>query len=308
MMYLGIDIGGSGFKYGLGTSTNGLKYFGNTPLRQRNLEGFKAAVLQIVSDVDKRVGLDTIAAIGIGSPGLIDRESGKVVGVNPNLPFWEGEKPETLIPAEYSIPVFSDNDANLMALAEARALHMDNILGITVGSGIGSGIIVGGLIYRGANGFAGELGHCCIAEDGLPCNCGRKGCVEAYASVDGIRRRLGEENPRYRLMDVPQLLSARNSDPIVEDYISMGRDKLCQAIACAVQLLDPQAVVIGGGGMDLGIYHIDKMAKSIKQHLQQVQADKLAVLKARNGNQAGVMGAIILAEQALVRRSEQNLL
>lgn len=307
-MYLGIDIGGSGFKYGLGTSTNGLKYFGNIPLRQRDLEGFKAAVLHIVAEVDKRVGLDTISAIGIGSPGLIEKESGKVVGINPNLPFWEGEKPETLIPAHYSIPVFSDNDANLMALAEARALHMDNILGITVGSGIGSGIIVHGRIYRGANGFAGELGHCCVVENGLPCNCGRKGCVEAYASVDGIRRRLTEENPRYGLMDVPQLLAARNSDPVVEEYISIGREKLSQAIACAVQLLDPQAVVIGGGGMDLGIYRIDKMETSIKKYLQPVQADKLAVLQARNGNRAGVMGAIIFAEQSLVRRSEQNLL
>lgn len=306
--YLGIDIGGSGMKFGLGSSSSKLMYYGNIPLAKKDLASFREIVLHILEETDKRVGLKNISAIGIGSPGLIDSDSGKVVGINPNLPFWAGYDPRELIPAEHGIPVFCDNDANMMALAEARILNMQNVLGITVGSGIGSGLVIGGKIYHGAHGYAGELGHACIEAQGLPCNCGKRGCVEAYASVDGIRRRLNKENPRYTLMDLPQLLAARHSDKVIGDYIADGLKKLCLAIAGAVQCLDPEAVVIGGGGMDVGVYQLHELEAGIKSLLQKVQADKMAVLQARNGNQAGVMGAIMLAEQSLSEVSERNLL
>lgn len=306
--YLGIDIGGSGMKYGLGSSSSKLKYYGTVPLTNKDLASFQKMVLHILAETDKRVGLKNILGIGIGSPGLIDSSSSKVVGINPNLPFWADYDPRELIPKDYGIPVFCDNDANMMALAEARVLNLQNVMGITVGSGIGSGLIIRGKIYHGAHGFAGELGHACVVADGLACNCGKIGCVEAYSSVDGIRRRLNKENPRYSLMDLPQLLAARNSDPVIGVFISDGLQKLCMAIAGAVQCLDPEAVVIGGGGMDVGVYQLGELETGIKSLLQKVQADKMAVLQARHGNQAGVMGAIMLAEQSLSEDWERNLL
>ncbi len=296
--YLGIDIGGSAVKFGWGNSQSGLQYFSTVHIKNKCLSEFKTIIEKVLKEVETRIGFSNIHGIGIGSPGTIDFHSGKVVGVNPNLPFWINHDPCELIPATLGLPVLCDNDANLMALAEANSHKAKHALGITVGSGIGSGIVIDGKIYRGANGFAGELGHVIVVDSGAKCNCGRLGCMEAYASVDGLRNRLSEESPHYNDMQLSQILAIKSADQLVAGHINFGQKMLCGAVAGTVIALDPELVVLGGGGMDVGLYSIADIKKDIYELLPEVNRSKVQIKQATHGNKAGVIGAIILLEQA----------
>lgn len=157
----------------------------------------------------------------MGMPGAIDKITGLVTTNNPNLPFWVNHHPSELLPENCNIPFAFDNDANLMALAESHTQKKDYVAGVTIGSGIGCGTIIEGRIYHGAYGFAGELGHICVVDKGLRCNCGKNGCLEAYASGEGLRRS-ALKNPCYAEMDLPAILAIKETDTLVGDYIKQG--------------------------------------------------------------------------------------
>lgn len=293
---LGMDIGGSAIKYGWGTR-EGLQRFGAIQLAKKNMDEFHQVTSLILEQVDKELGLKSVAAVGIGSPGTIEHSSGKTRGVNPNLPFWTDCAPAHLIPSSLNIPVFVDNDANLMALAEAHHHHAQHALGITVGSGIGGGIVLNGDIYHGANGFAGEFGHVTVVDNGSLCNCGRRGCLEAYASVDGLRRRLELEDARFAGMSLSSLLELHDSR--VDEAIRTGHKCLVSAIVNYVTMFDPEYVILGGGGMDAGMYNPGEIQKDMEHVLAEVNRGKVKVVKAYHGNKAGVWGAILLASKGI---------
>ncbi|HQC31919.1 MAG TPA: ROK family protein, partial [Candidatus Cloacimonas sp.] len=195
-----------------------------------------------------------------------------------------------------NIPFAFDNDANLMALAESYTQKKDYVAGVTIGSGIGCGIIIEGRIYHGAYGFAGELGHICVVDKGLRCNCGKNGCLEAYASGEGLRRRLALKNPCYAEMDLPAILAIKETDTLVGDYIKQGQLMLTAALSGLATCLDPEIIIIGGGAMDLGLYCIWELKEEIIKKLPAAHSNHLKVTKAINGNKAGVLGAIKLIE------------
>ncbi len=294
--YLGLDIGGSSIKFGW-RFPKGLRYFASMPITTKDMEHVKQVVARILEAADREIGLSNLSAIGIGSPGTIDLNTGKLTGVNPNLPFWTDHSPVELIPPDLNIPVFFDNDANLMALAEARHYNSSHALGVTIGSGIGGGLVLNGALYHGAHGFAGEFGHVCMVEDGISCNCGRPGCLEAYASVDGIRRRLAALDTILATYELAELLKLQDSR--VMQCIYEGGSMLVTAIVNIVTMLDLDCVIIGGGAMDANMYDITVMEKDIIRHLPVANAGKVRILKAFHGNQAGVIGALQLAEQGL---------
>ncbi|PKN73473.1 MAG: hypothetical protein CVU50_01785 [Candidatus Cloacimonetes bacterium HGW-Cloacimonetes-3] len=294
--FLGMDIGGSSIKFGW-CYPNGLHYFASMAITIKTLEHFKQVVTRILEATDREIGLSNLRAIGIGSPGTIDRSTGKITGVNPNLPFWTDHCPAELIPAELNIPVFYDNDANLMAMAEAQHYKSNNALGITIGSGIGGGLVLNSAIYHGAHGYAGELGHMCMVEEGILCNCGRKGCLEAYASVDGIRRRLAAMDTSFASYELSELLKLHDSR--IMRYISEGSAMLVTAIVNLVTMLDLDCVIIGGGAMDANMYDITAIEKDIILCLPLANKGKVRIVKAFHGNEAGVFGALQLAQQGI---------
>jgi len=204
--------------------------------------------------------------------------------------------PRELLPENCNIPFAFDNDANLMALAESYTQKKDYVAGVTIGSGIGCGIIIEGRIYHGAYGFAGELGHICVVDKGLRCNCGKNGCLEAYASGEGLRRRLALKNPCYAEMDLPAILAIKETDTLVGDYIKQGQLMLTAALSGLATCLDPEIIIIGGGAMDLGLYCIWELKEEIIKKLPAAHSTHLKVTKAINGNKAGVLGAIKLIE------------
>lgn len=302
-LQLGLDIGGSSIKYGWGCKS-GLQYFGSIHHKEKSLAGFKQTVDQILEECRQKVGWERISAVGIGTPGTIDLQSSKLVGVNPNLPFWTNLDPRDLIPANLNIPVFCDNDANVMCLAEAWLRGSEKkVAGITVGSGIGCGFVVDGKIYRGAHGYAMELGHTTSFADGEPCFCGRYGCLEAYTSVEGLKRRMqkipGAERQIFAHSGLRELLDFSQDKAEAKKIIQEGLKTLARGISDLVVILDPDVVVLGGGAMDGGLYPFEELAKTAKTYMPAQNAEKTTLEKALEGNRAGVLGAIILASQGV---------
>lgn len=290
--YLGIDIGASSFKYGVGDSKHGLQCFDTIWIKEKSLSAFREIMAQILV----RVQDQELSGIGIGSPGTFSMPEGKLVGTNPNLPFFVGLSPRELIPKGLDLPVYVDNDANLMALAEANLQNSSVAVGLTIGSGIGSGIVIDGKVFHGAHGFASEAGHCIMVFDGEECSCGQRGCLEAYSSVDGIRRRLQRQSLPYHALSLPKLIALRAREPELDMVISEGEKVLIMAVANLISLLDPQIVILGGGAMELGLYDINQINSLSAQYLPKAHQQVASCVLAGFGNRAGVMGAITLCE------------
>ncbi|MDD2331884.1 MAG: ROK family protein [Candidatus Cloacimonetes bacterium] len=306
MTFVGIDIGGSSIKYGTGTAARGIEHFSSLALDAKELKKpgalnyFRDRFARIFADLSALIPLEKIAAIGIGTPGMIDQAEKKIRGVNPNLRFWTDLNPAIVIPHKISQPLFFDNDANLMALAEASfyppGLH---ILGLTLGSGIGSGFIIDHQVYHGARGFAMELGHLCVVSNGKLCNCGKRGCLEAYASLNGIQNRMTELGIDHQNPGLASILSLGASDQRIKRLIFRGLKYLSIALANSVILLNPDLIILGGGGAELGIYPPEKLLEGIRKLLPTPHTEHLKIGNARLGNKAGVFGAILLAESEL---------
>lgn len=302
-LHLGLDIGASSVKFGYGDCKQGLQSFDKIELTEQSLPHLKQVCAQILDSVDSRVGLDSILSIGIGTCGTIDLQSGKLVH-NPNLPYWVDLSPAELIPAELKIPVAFDNDANLMCLAEASLRYPESrVVGITVGSGIGCGYVQQGRIYHGSHGFAMELGHVNVCRDGVLCTCGRKGCLEAYAAVDGIKRRirqaLGSAISQGAFASLPELIRLQSQHPEIAQILASGANYLATAVANLIIVLDPDLLIFGGGAMDAGLYDFASLQEQIWDNLPALNRSHIRLEKAHEGNRAGVLGAIILAAQLI---------
>lgn len=302
-LYLGIDIGGSSIKYGIGNCQHGLLFTEAIPVNATNLEEFRCLGQTMVERLCHRELWRRVAAIGIGSPGMIDQRQAKIIGTNPNLKFWSGCSPALLMPQSLLLPVFYENDANLMALAEAVSNPQDEVLiGITIGSGIGGGIVIGGKVFHGARGFAMEIGHTICEPHQELCNCGKRGCLEAYASLNGMRNRLGDLGIDAGQLNLQDILKRRENDPLVMQVVNKGIDCLAMALANLITILNPDALILGGGGSEIPEYPTELLFSRIKQYLDPVFAESVRLAKARLGNQAGVMGAIALAEKSIAQQ------
>jgi len=291
--YLGIDIGGTAIKYGIGNPGEELRLASSIPTPQTGLKEFLHVTRKLIHELMDQN--PDIAGIGIATPGTIDRKSGMLLGVNPNLRWWIRKSPLDIVPDEFRKIAVCDNDANLMTLAEAQST-LGVVLGITVGTGIGSGLVLNGRIYHGSQGFALEAGHMCVQRDGLKCSCGLSGCLEAYSSVSAIRKAARQIDPKYASCGLDELLQDARRTPGLQTIIKRGRDFLSMGLANLAMLLDPDVIVIGGGAMEAGLYDIDQIAMTIAANTAKVN-HHTAIQKAKTGNLAGVIGAILLAAQ-----------
>ena len=210
------------------------------------------------------------------------------------------------------IPVLIDNDANVAALAESVAgvsAGTTSSVFITIGTGIGSGIILNGKIWKGAHGIGGELGHVIFQAGGVPCSCGNKGCLERYCSATALIR-MGREavssNPNSLILekvagDTSKIEArtvidcAREGDALAKEIYALFISYLSQAIASVVNLLDPEVIVIGGGVSKAGVFLLDPIREEYPRYVvfrdQLMPEIKLATL----GSKAGIIGAAMLS-------------
>ena len=306
---LGIDLGASQIKSGIVSLKGEIKFkeVCSTPVKTGSAQIIKKlqTVTSELIEFARKHQL-SLPGIGIGSPGTVELKSGKVVGASPNIPGWTGLNLKSIF-RKYELPVFADNDANLMALAESRfgsARGYENAVCLTIGTGIGGGIILNGEVYRGLNSSAGELGHTCIHFQGKPCRCGSRGCLEAYASVpamlESVRTLLKSSDNHSRLRKhrkqlTPLLIfqAAQSKDRVARQVIENEIDYLSAGLASVVNLLNPEVIVVGGGLVEADSLFLLKLEKRIKERAFASAAKELKVVKARLGNQAGFIGAAL---------------
>lgn len=316
---LGIDLGGTKILAAVVDAQG--KVLGEAKKSTHPERGQDAVIDRIVKTAKEAMaaaGVDssTVAVAGIGAPGPVDTASG-VVYRPPNLEGWDEVPLGNLLSKGLDMPVFVDNDVNLGTLAEqvlGAGQGAQDLVAIFVGTGVGGGIIIDGKLQRGFRGAAGEIGHIIVDPDGPLCGCGRRGCLEAFASRTAIERDVRAAMAGGRPSIVGELLAAadRNrltsgviaealsrQDALMVEVITQVQRYLGIAVANVVNLLDPQVVVFGGGVVEaLGeqfIAPIRKVARPL--FLQQMKADQVRIVAATLGDHAGVLGASIMAAQ-----------
>lgn len=309
---IGVDIGGTNIKIALVDFDGKIIYSNTTPTRAEM--GYEAGVnniKQAIKELMQETGADnkTIEAIGFGLPGQIDYKAGIVKNL-PNIPGWVNIPLAKIIEDEFSIPTRLDNDVRCAALGELNfgaGKDCQNLICITVGTGIGSGIVLNGKLVRGASNAAGEIGHIKMDMTGGPlCGCGDYGCFEAYASGPAIVTMAkeyisGGKSAKYKEMATDGIITpyvvaqaALQGDAVsVQIFKQMGKI-IGTGLSSVINLLNPEKIIIGGGVADAGDILLEPIRKTILDRAMPIQAAAVEVVPAQLANTAGVIGASLL--------------
>lgn len=299
-----IDLGGTNLKIALLDA--GYRIISRRAMDTKRFVKRHELISAIVSSVnmiieDNRLSKKSILGIGLGLPGPIDAERG-LVHFFPNIPGWKEVRLQAILKSSLRLPVFIDNDANLAALAEYKlgaARGAMNAVCVTLGTGVGGGLIFGGKLYRGSTFAAGELGHMPINENGPRCNCGGIACIEAYIGNLRIMRQARGLFKRGITLEELSLLAKKKNKKALKVWGVAGK-RLGVALSGAVNLLNPDVIVIGGGVADAGRALFDRVAETVRTQAMSVQAKHVRIVKAKLGKDAGLFGAAILAKEGIV--------
>lgn len=293
---IGIDLGGTKIA-GIICDINGKNArFLQIPTRAKKGRQFVLEqIFALIKELKGHTPARAIKAVGVGAPGEVLAGKG-IVNYPPNLPGWKRVNLKKIIERRTGIRTVVDNDANAAALGELKfgaGRGFKNFLYITVSTGIGGGMIMDGKLYHGSDGTAGEIGHTNTGEKELRCSCGRIGCLEAYASGTGMRKlaklRLQRDLDSKALA---KLAKAGNSG--AKKVIAEAGRFLGIAFANYINIMNPQAIIIGGGVVKMGALLFDPIRKTIKQYALKVPLSRVKVLTAKLGDKVGVWGAVAL--------------
>lgn len=313
---VGVDLGGTKVATAL-TDTHG-RILQRAEVPTSAQEGVDAVIGRIVESIrtvmntivdGRKVSPDEILGIGVGSPGPLDVERG-IVLFSPNLK-WENVPICDRIAEATGLPAYLDNDANVAAMAENRfgaGKGVENMLYMTVSTGIGGGIIINGRIYRGSHGNAGEIGHMTIKPDGPPCGCGNFGCLEALASGTAIAREAAEGIRAGVATTVLQKAggdpgkvtarlvgeAAREGDPFAKEVVHKAAYYLGIGLANLVNIFDPEIIVIGGGVSRIGEELFEPARRTMRERALAAMAKQVKSVPALLGGDSGVLGAASL--------------
>ncbi|MCX8010121.1 MAG: ROK family protein [Ignavibacteria bacterium] len=311
---IGIDIGGTSIKFGIVTVEGKLlshfslpSYANESP--KRVISQLKIGIRQLLDGKS----LKDFLGIGIGTPGKVDTKTGNVSCL-PNFKDWNVINLQKVLGKSFPTKIRVDNDANAAALGELHygaGKKTKNFILVTLGTGVGGGIIIDSKLVHGETGGAGEIGHISIDYDGPLCNCGQRGCVEAYVGNHYIKQRTIQQLNEYSDSMILELVNG-NLDLIDPKIISIASKKgdylatkiivdtgfyLGIALASAVNLLDIKTIIIGGGVSASGRKLFESIEKSVKMHGVKSIVDKVKVVPAKLKNNAGILGAATLVKE-----------
>ncbi|OGW79415.1 MAG: hypothetical protein A3G33_03500 [Omnitrophica bacterium RIFCSPLOWO2_12_FULL_44_17] len=268
---IGIDIGGTKTSVTLGTTKGKILDHNRFSSRsgQKPVQSISEICDAIHSLVSKyHLSKNKILGVGVAVPGHIDVQNG-IVLKSPNLPGWRGLALKSILRKKLKLPVFVDNDANVTALGESyfgEGRKFSDFLYVTVSTGIGSGIFANGRLVRGTSGVAGELGHMTVVPNGIKCNCGKRGCLEAYASGTAIENYVKKNlNHKTSVNGSAIAQAAKKGDRLSIRARLIAADYLGIGLANVINLLNPEAIILGGGVMSEVHYFWDPMIAAIKR-------------------------------------------
>lgn len=312
--YIGVDVGGTNIACGIVDDNCNIIARSKVKTNEQGkaeytvvLEKIKSAV-RIACD-EAEIAVSAAHSIGIGCPGTCNSDSG-IVEYSNNLGFLNVPLRKD-IENEFGIPVYLDNDANAAAFGEfvsGAAKGANSTVVITLGTGVGSGIVIDGKIYRGANFAGGEIGHTVIVTDGEPCTCGRRGCFEAYSSATGLVRmtsRAIEKNPgslMAKMANDDGKISARTAYKAMKDGDEVAKEVteeyikyLSCGIANVINTFQPDILCIGGGVCNEGNTLLIPLKAAVASQIYSKRSEKNTdIVICSLGNDAGIIGAAML--------------
>ncbi len=313
---IGIDVGGTNVKIALVDDNGKIIYSNSVPTYAKmGYEYTVNNIKQAIKDLMKETNTtpSDIEGIGFDFPGQVDCKTG-VVKLAPNIPGWVNVPIAQMIEDEFHIPTRIDNDVRCAALGELKfgaGKGCENFICITVGTGIGSGIVINGKVVRGATNAAGELGHIKLQMNGGPiCGCGDTGCLEAFASGPAIVAMAqeyikGGKSTKFREMAAveggeitPYMVAkaAEEGDPVAKRIFEIVGEYIGIGLTSVINLLNPEKVIIGGGVAESGELLLGPIRKTIKERAMVVAGNAVEIVPAQLGNSAGVIGASMLIE------------
>jgi glucokinase len=315
---IGVDAGGTKIE-GLLVDTSNV----GGPILDRRVaetpaQDPEAAAQRIVAVAQELMaGRDDVAAIGVGAAGIVSLEG--TIRFAPNLA-WRELPLRELVARAVGLPTYVDNDANVAAWGEYRfgaGRGCTDMLLVTVGTGIGGGIVSGGKLFRGTHGFAGEIGHVIVEPNGPLCGCGNRGCWEQVAAgraIDRLGREAAGEHPESRLAELssgdPSKVDGRMvtkaataGDLVAAGVLAEVGRRLGEGIAGLVNVLDPEIVVIGGGAINAGDLLLDPAREAFRATVEALDhRPNVRLVAALLGNDAGAVGAADLAVHEVSKR------
>jgi glucokinase len=288
-------------------------------------EGAPAVIDRLFSAMDGLMSQSNtepsqLGGISIAAAGAIDSGRG-LITVSPNLPGWRDVPLGEMVREKYRVDAFLVNDASAAALGEHRfgaGRGVSNLILLTLGTGIGGGIVINGEMYDGACGSAGEIGHMVIDTDGPECGCGNRGCLEALASGTAVAREAisriskGEESSLVDMVagEIGSITAeevstaARNGDSLALAVLSQAAHYLGVGMVNLVNIFNPEMIILGGGMAQLGSLFIGPAKKVVAERAFPISAQAVRIVTAQLGNEAGVYGAAAFALDQRIRREE----
>jgi glucokinase len=319
---IGIDLGGTFIKAGLINESGQTLGSWKEPTNARKgakvvMEGLLGITRRILDSEpfqQSKAKNAVLAGIGIGSPGAIDFRTGTVRRATGNLPGWTGTPIGPIFEKEFRVRTWVDNDANAYTLGEylfgaGRSRKPQVMIGLTLGTGVGGGVIIDGQVQHGAHGFAGELGHIALSDrqDAPPCSTGIRGCLESYACGPAISQYAEEQKKNYPDSLVFQLAQGRplnteiihhavlQGDPLALHVIDRTATYLGWGLASLVNCYDPDLVVVGGGVANFGEALLERVRRVVQERVYFFEATNLEIVLAQLGGEDGYKGAAGLA-------------
>ena len=311
MYYIGIDVGGTNLKAGLVDENYQLVATKRTPLQFVSMEQMGETLVDMALGLlkENHIERNQVASVGMGFPGSVDNRRGVVIKTV-NIPIRFMPVAE-IFHRRWDVPVYLGNDADCAALGEYYHYgeKLESLILVTLGTGIGTGIILNGKIQSGCNGFGGEGGHIVIVHGGEQCTCGRKGCWERYASASALVRQTKaamEANPASAMWQVSGGLdqvdgrtvfaAMHSGDAAAKAVLEQYLDYLVEGLANFINIFQPEVIALGGGvshGLDEDLLR-SLQAKVLDLCFGREAERRAKLVKAKLGNDAGIIGAALL--------------
>ncbi|MBL8012333.1 MAG: ROK family protein [Candidatus Omnitrophica bacterium] len=300
---IGVDVGGTNIKLGLADAR--LNVIDRTKFAT---ECFASDPTFLINEIAKQISSliernaisdRNISGIGIGLPGIVDHSKG-IVRFLPNISGWKDIPLKKILEKKLGIRACLENDVNLIALGEWKfgaGRKVENMVCMTLGTGVGSGLILNGSLYRGYSFSAGELGHIPINEEGPVCGCGSYGCLESYVGNKRLVLRASEmiNDPDISLEKMHALAKKGNRTAL--KFWDEAATHIGHALVGVVNMLNPQRIVIGGGVSNNHEFLFKTIHAVIQKKAMKVPASVVKIVRAQLGNDAGILGAHVLVHE-----------
>ncbi|CQR55600.1 ROK family protein [Paenibacillus riograndensis] len=315
---IGVDLGGTNIKAALFDAS--FNAIGEISLSTEAAKGpahvlsrIRLAVQQLTED--KGIPLQSITCMGLGIPGLLDPEEGMSL-FSPNFPGWEHIHIVNEMKLYYDFPIFIDNDVRVNLYGEwqyGAARGYKNVVLLTLGTGLGSGIVSDGKVVYGTTFSAGEIGHMNMFRRGRPCRCGSSGCLGRYVSAVGMVNTFTEKLAEGRPSIIQAWTNGNNGqitaqmiseaydleDPLAAEVMHETGVLLGFGLANVINLLNPEVIVVGGGMSAAGERLLHSVRETVKDHALKLSGSKCSIVQAELGSRAGTLGAAVYAHRRL---------